>query len=258
MKIVLLGSGRLAWHLGPALQEAGAHILQVYSRDEQHAKNLAERLGVASSAQISQLSKLADLYIIAVSDIAIVDLAKELVVQISSLQKVVHTSGATPGTVLEPYFKQYGVFYPLHSFTKEKAVDFSKIPLCIDANESELARTLNQLAQKLGEEVYRLNDAQRAQLHLAAVFANNFVNHILGISHHILAEAGISKNILQNIIKETILKLESADAADSQTGPAIRGDWPTLVRHEKLLSNQPGALELYRKLSDSIIKSKKS
>lgn len=252
MQIVLIGAGRLAWHLAPALHEKGVEIIQVYSRQLMHAQALADRVGAAAFDTIESLSTQADLYIIAVSDHAIASVAEQLNT-IGIDAHVVHTSGATPGEILASFAQSYGVFYPLQSFSKAAQVDFTKVPFCISANQADLEELLWSLAQKLSPLIYQLNDEQRAQLHLAAVFANNFVNHLIGLSHDILEKAAIPKDILQNIIRSTILKLETHAAIDSQTGPAIREDLETLERHQALLSDQPLVLELYQKLSTHIV-----
>lgn len=254
MKIVLIGAGKLAWHLGPALQNAGAEIIEVYSRNWDNAKTLSSRVGALPFNEIGALSKTADLYLLAVADQAISTVAEQLKNKLGVQQNVVHTSGATPGTVLQAFSRTFGVFYPLQSFSKEVAVDFTKVPICVSANDASLERKLSDLARKLSPLVYELDDAQRAQLHVAAVFANNFVNHLVGISHDLLNKAAIPKDILQNIIRTTILKLESGQAKDLQTGPAIRRDWETLKRHEAMLADDSEVLEIYQKLSEHIRK----
>lgn len=254
MKIVLIGAGKLAWHLGPALQKAGADLVEVYSRKLENANALSSRVGALAFNQIDQLTKTADLYILAVADQAISTVAQQLSNKLGVHHNMVHTSGATPSLVLKEFAHSYGVFYPLQSFSKEIAVDFTKVPFCVSANDDVLKAKLLGLAQKLSPLVYELNDAQRTQLHVAAVFANNFVNHLIGISHDLLSEAAIPKNILQNIIRTTILQLETGQAKDLQTGPAIRRDWDTLERHQKLLVDQPDVLEIYKQISDKIIK----
>lgn len=254
MKIVLIGAGKLAWHLGPALQQSGAEILQVYSRTLAHAEKLGARMSVKACNQIHQLVPEADLYILAVADQAIQSVAQQINSECGIQQNLVHTSGATPESVFQGLAVSFGVFYPLQSFSKEVEVDFTKVPFCLSANRPELGSKLHSLASRLSPLVYQLNDDQRAQLHLSAVFANNFVNHLIGISHALLEEASIPRAILQNIIRSTVIQLESGDAKALQTGPAIRKDTDTLKRHEAQLATQPEILELYQKLSKHIIK----
>ena len=184
-------------------------------------------------------------------------MAQQLRIELGVQQNIVHTSGATPEAIFQGVATSYGVFYPLQSFSKEVEVDFTKVPFCVSANTPEQENKLHRLAMQLSPLVYQLNDDQRAQLHLAAVFAINFVNHLIGISHDLLAESAIPKDILQNIIRTTVIKLESGNAKELQTGPAVRKDKNTLKRHEARLENQPEILELYQKLTESIIKMKK-
>lgn len=254
MKIVLLGAGKLAQHLGPAFAKSGAEVLAVYNRHIASAKKLAAGLGPTTLAtdQWELLPGNADLYVLAVSDGAIPEVAQALSAAVGENLLVVHTSGATPSTVLADFFGQYGVFYPLQSFSEGRNVDFLEIPICIDASTPDLLASLSAVAKKISTKVYELTDEQRSQLHVAAVFANNFVNYLLGVSHQILQEAQIPKEILFRLIRETIEKLETGHAHAMQTGPAIRGDAATIARHEILLENKPEALAIYQLISQKI------
>jgi predicted short-subunit dehydrogenase-like oxidoreductase (DUF2520 family) len=256
MKVILLGAGKLANHLGPAFAKSGAEVLAIYNRHVASAKKLAKDLGSNTMAtdQLSELPSGADLYVLAVSDNAIAEVAKKLKSVHGPDIFVVHSSGATPSTVLADFFSKYGVFYPLQSFSEGREIDFSAVPICIHASNSLLMEQLTAFAKKISGKVYEVNDEQRSQLHVAAVFANNFVNHVLGISHQILEEADLPKSILFKLISETIQKLETGDAKSMQTGPAIRGDKGTMDRHEKWLKDYPDALDVYQLISSKIIK----
>lgn len=252
MKIVVLGAGRLAWHLVPALNAAGHEIEAIFNRSLSNALPIAEKVGAKTLNQLADLPQDADLYILAVQDSTIELIAQQLPALLKG-RRVVHTSGATPARVLARHCSDYGVFYPLQSFSKEKELDFRKIPLCIDAKYSETKEVLRELARSISDLVYEINDDQRAELHVAAVFVNNFVNHFYGIGQDWLQQHQIPFEILHPLIQNTAEKILSARASDLQTGPAIRRDWETIKRHESQLEQIPEYLELYKMLTQSII-----
>lgn len=254
MQIVLLGAGKLARHLGPALVQRGMNITAVYNRSLAAAELLAAQLGSATRAtdDLGQLPKVAHLYLLAVADQAIGSVAQQLAAHLGPDAPMAHTSGATSITVLEPFTTRFGGLYPLQSFSDHRAIDFAQIPFCVQASDPTLLDLLRAMAQKMSQQVYELDDTQRAQLHLAAVFANNFVNYLIGQSQQILAQAAIPKTILFNLIRETIEKLEVQDAASAQTGPAIRGDQATIEKHLQLLAANPSARVVYQLISEQI------
>lgn len=254
MKVVLLGAGRLAGHLGPALIKNGIDIVAVYNRRLDRARKLIInwKSNPLLTDRLEELPNDADLYFLAIADQAIADLAQQLSTHLGANLPLVHTSGATSSAVLQTATHRFGVFYPFQSFSAERSIDFKRIPLCIDASEPELRNQLLACAKKLSKLVYQLDDEQRAQLHVAGVFANNFVNHLIGQSHQLLAKAGISKTILFPLIRETIEKLEQQDAASAQTGPAIRGDENTIKRHLSLLDSDSASKEIYALLTEQI------
>lgn len=254
MKIVLLGAGKLAHHLGPAFAKKSIEIVAVYNRSLDRARQLAPRLGksVPVTDRLDELPRDADFYLLAVADQAIADLAAQLSNRFGPHLPLVHTSGATPSEVLRTASSRYGVFYPFQSFSPGREINFAQIPLCIHSEDEELLALLRAGAEKLSRQVYRLDDEQRAQLHVAGVFANNFVNHLIGQSHDLLAKAKIPKPILFNLIRETMEKLEQQDAASAQTGPAIRGDRETIAKHLALLDTNPAARAVYQLITQQI------
>ena len=251
--IVLVGSGRVAQHLGNRLIAKGLPVAQVLSRNRDHARALGESLHVAWSDRWSDALPDADWVLVAVRDDAIGAVAAQLAQYVSGAL-VTHTSGATPGSVLAPFFRRYGVFYPLQSFSAERTPDWSGIPFCVDASMERDIEFLETCAAKIGHRVYRTSDAQRAQLHVAAVFANNFANHCFAIAEKILREKGLPFELLHPLMEETLAKALQNSPEEMQTGPAIRGDVETIKRHLDLLNLHPEWQELYRKMSDSIRK----
>lgn len=250
-KIVLVGSGRVAWHLGKRLKAKGLPVAQVLSRNPEHARALGEALQTGWSDNWADVLPDADWLVVAVRDDAIGAVAEQLAAYVPGAL-VTHTSGATPGAVLAPHFKRYGVFYPLQTFSLERAPVWSKIPFCVDASTAPDIAFLEKTAARIGHRVYRVDDAQRAQLHVAAVFANNFANHCFAIAEKILREKDLPFELLHPLMEETLAKAIQNSPADMQTGPAVRGDAETIKRHLALLEQYPAWQELYRKMSESI------
>ena len=251
MKIVLVGAGRIAWHLGRRLKSKGFPIAQVLNRSEESAHALAATLGCPWSNQYAEALPDADWVLIAVRDDAIAAVAETLSRYVPGAL-VAHTSGATPGAVLAPYFERYGVFYPLQSFSKERSPTWSKIPFCLHANNEPDLALLRKVAKIVGNLVYTVNDAQRAQLHLAAVFANNFANHCFALAEHLLETQSLPFEMLHPLMEETLQKALADSPARMQTGPAARGDVDTMQRHLALLAPYPSLHTLYETLSKNI------
>jgi predicted short-subunit dehydrogenase-like oxidoreductase (DUF2520 family) len=255
--IVIIGSGRVATQLGLRLKERGLNIVQVYSRNLENAKKLSNTLLCNYTNDINEVIDDAHLYIVAVSDDAIVPLSEELSKHLKN-KLVVHTSGATESIVLAPYFENYGVFYPLQSFSGTKKIVWGKIPLCIDAPNKQNEILLKKLSKQIGTKTTLLNDTQKANLHVAAVFANNFTNHCLAIAEQILKEKQLPFNLLNPLISATFEKALHESPINVQTGPAIRGDLKTIKKHLNLLEKETFPYKIYQLMSESIVSDFKS
>ena len=251
MNIVLVGSGRIATHLGKRLKDKGMPIAQVLSRTAAHARALGEALQADWSDDWSELRQDADWIILAVRDDAIAEVGKQLA-RYAPGALVTHTSGATPGRVLAPWFERYGVFYPLQTFSAERMPLWSKIPFCVDAASGADLNFLKKVAKVIGNLVYQVDDEQRAVLHVAAVFANNFANHCFAIAEKILDEKNLPFELLHPLMEETLAKALLDSPARMQTGPAIRGDTDTIGRHLDWLKQHPAWHELYARMSENI------
>ncbi|MEJ7694804.1 DUF2520 domain-containing protein [Daejeonella sp.] len=250
MNIVLLGSGNVATHLGRAFKMAGQTIVQVWSRDVEHARELADTLASEAISDMDDINRTADLYIIAVKDNAIRELA--LTLNIGD-KLIVHTSGSTSLQALDGVSGHTGVFYPLQTFSKNKAVDFRQVPIAIEANNPEDLAAIRAIADRISERVTELNSAQRKALHVAAVFACNFTNHLISISQQLLEDENLDFDLLRPLIAETASKVQLYDPATVQTGPAVREDNEIINSHLEMLRDQPELQDLYRKLSQSIV-----
>ena len=250
-KIVIIGSGRIAWHLGKRLKGKGLPISQVVSRTAAHAEALAQTLHTQWTDDWANVLPDADWLLIAVRDDAIETVAAALA-PFAPEALATHTSGGTASSVLAPYFRRYGVFYPLQSFSLEHTPVWSKIPFCVDAQVEADVLFLKKIAKTIGNLVYRVNDEQRAALHVAAVFANNFSNHCFAIAEKLLDEKDLPFEMLHPLMEQTVAKALHDSPAKMQTGPAARGDVDTLRRHLELLKAHPDWQDLYRKLSANI------
>ena len=247
--IVILGSGNVATALGMSLKEAGLNIACVYSRSLAHAKELGDELQVAFTDRLQAIPADADLYILAVKDEAIGNVSEQL--NVNGL--VVHVSGNTSISVLNKH-KRSGVLYALQTFNKKIRPDLSKVPFLVEALLSEDESALTALARKLSSTVMPATSRQRQGLHVAAVFANNFTNHLLVISRQIMDKNRLPFDLLKPLIRQTIDNALINDPATVQTGPAIRHDQQTIQSHIQLLEADPDAEKIYRLITESIQK----
>ena len=249
MNIVIIGSGNVAAVLGRRFRSAGHVILQVVSRNAQAASELAYEWDSESANYMTLLNRDADLYVIAVADGAIAQVAADLHLPRAL---VVHTAASVSKEVLSEVSENYGVLYPLQSLRKEMDA-IPEIPLYIDASNERSLNKLSELVASLSPAVaLPASDDERVKLHLAAVFASNFTNHLYALAERYCKKEGIDYTQLYPLILETASRLRGAPAASLQTGPAIRGDEATIAAHLALLDKHPHLQKVYRLLSDSI------
>ena len=244
ISVVIVGSGNVATHLIQAFSQTDAiRLKQVYTRNLDDLDRLKEIVAVTNSIELLEE---ADVTIIAVSDDAIAEVSSQI-----QNSFVVHTSGNTAMQELKNTTRK-GVFYPLQSFSKEKPVDFTHIPLCLETEHSKDMPTLETLVNALGSTAYHINSEQRKNIHVAAVFANNFTNHMYQMAKEICDTHEIPFDILLPLIEETADKVKRLAPKDAQTGPAVRKDEKTIKNHLNLLDSSQK--ELYKHLTESIQK----
>ena len=250
MKIVLIGAGNLATHLGKALHAAGHDMLQVFSRTMQSAETLASLLDAEPLTDIAQVRDDADVYIFSVKDSALEQLISRLC---GDEEKVfLHTAGSMPMSVFEGVAQHYGELYPMQTFSKQREVDFSIIPCFVEANDEFAQKQIEGLAREISGRVYQLSSEDRKYLHLSAVFACNFANHCYAISQELLEEHGIPFDVMLPLINETAAKVHEMKPKDAQTGPAVRYDENVIGKQSKLLENHPHFKKVYDSMSKSI------
>ncbi|MHC2993584.1 hypothetical protein OB13_19115 [Pontibacter sp. HJ8] len=252
MKIALIGAGNVAWHMGKALQHAGHEVVAVYSPTEAHRQELARLLPPAIPVASPDLSATeAELILIAVPDAVLAAVAGA--VQVPAGAIVAHTSGSQPLSVLQQIpGARTGVFYPLQTFSRSKPVHFQTVPLLLESEDEHTLHTLQAVAATISREVHLVNSNKRKQLHLAAVFACNFTNHLLGISREILQQAELPPTLLQPLIQETIAKAAQQPPFQVQTGPAVRHDQNVIEEHLHMLQGHPLYRQVYQLLTNSI------
>lgn len=253
MQVSIIGSGNLAWHLAPALDNTDFAVREVYSRNPAHAAALVEKLyegEVKASLDFSTSSS--RIFILAVTDDVIEDIVQEIILPTDAI--LVHTSGSRPLSVLGyAATPNIGVFYPLQTFSKSKKVDFKEIPLFIESDNKETEKVLQKMARALGRDAVKITSHDRKALHVAAVFASNFTNHMLLLAQEIMKDNSLSFDWLKPLIAETINKSLSIGPENAQTGPAKRGDFEILDNHMLFLQSDPSVAEVYKLVSQHIV-----
>lgn len=249
MRISIIGSGNVATQIGLALEKAGHHIVEIAGRNPYKTQQLANLLNTAMSQSISEINTSVDLIVITVSDNSIEEVVHQLP---DNKAIVVHTAGSIPMMVLDK-FRHHGVIYPLQTLSIQKTIDMQKVPFLIESNDTATEKTLTKLTQTISQHVTYGTSNQRQQLHLAAVFACNFTNHLYAIAEELLKDQGLSFDLLLPLIDETTAKVHTLSPQESQTGPAIRQDTNVMQKHIDTLEKYPQYQDVYRQLSDSII-----
>jgi predicted short-subunit dehydrogenase-like oxidoreductase (DUF2520 family) len=254
MRITLIGAGRVATQLAKALHTQH-QIVQVYSRNLQHAQRVADKVHTQAIDQVEQLNSQTDLVIIAVSDQAIEPIIQSIKVYLPQCL-IVHTSGSTALSIIEHHHKRAGVFYPLQTFSFEREVNWSETPLFVEASQQQDVELLTTLANSLSNNVYQYSSKQRQTLHLAAVFACNFSNYCYDMAQQIVDAEQVDFSLLYPLMLETVDKATHNEPKQMQTGPAMRGDQNILNLHTQLLAafNRADLAQVYALMSEGICK----
>jgi predicted short-subunit dehydrogenase-like oxidoreductase (DUF2520 family) len=251
MKISIIGAGNVATNLALALKKAGHEIVQVYNRSDDAGKELAHTVAASFTSNAADLLD-ADVYLVAVKDDVIAEIAEHL----KLADKIVaHTSGTNSKDLLARASSSYGIFYPLQTMKKNSKVDFKSVPVLVEGNDETTVATLEALAKTISQNVHRVDEEQRKWIHVAAVFANNFTNHLYSVSESILLGHGLPFDILKPLIYRSIENLQQNSPAELQTGPAARGDMQTIEKHLMLLGDDVRLQKIYEILTQSIIAS---
>ncbi|SMP04677.1 Rossmann-like and DUF2520 domain-containing protein [Chryseobacterium profundimaris] len=245
MQIVIIGSGNVAYHLAKAFVLNNIPLAQIFGRNEEELRKISGELNIPYSTE--NLNE-ADLYIICVSDHSVEDVSK-MIIRKNCL--VAHTSGSLPKEILVGNYRKASL-YPLQTFSKSKTLDYSKIPFFIESENDEDRKTLFSIASKISENVMESTHEKRKYIHLTAVFACNFVNHLFTRAKEISDSQEIPFEYFLPLIEETIQKIYEMDPKAAQTGPAVRNDKRVLQLHEQLLKDE--SLQIYKTMNHSIQK----
>lgn len=253
IKIVFLGAGNVASHLAPALERSGVgQVSQVYSRTLDSAASLCAFLRSANPVcDVSQIETDADIYIVSLVDHAVGE-ALSAVPPTRRDPLWLHTSGSLSMEVLAGRSDSFGVFYPLQTFSKDRDVDMSQVPIFIEGNTPEVTERIRTMAETVSGKVYYADGDLRRRMHIAAVFACNFTNYMFTVADDLLRADGLSLEVLHPLLAETVRKAMTGLPERGQTGPAVRGDMVVVERHASMLPDD--LAEIYRLLSESIYK----
>jgi predicted short-subunit dehydrogenase-like oxidoreductase (DUF2520 family) len=247
--LTLVGAGNVAWHMGKALSQKGYVIKQVLDRTASSSKQLAEELKAESSGTPEDGIAGTDACLICVSDDAIASVIRHLKPGNCLLM---HTAGSVPLDVFRNSADNYGVLYPLQTFTKGRSLDYSQIPILTEANTPGNLSMINQIASSVSQHVMEADSTQRLFIHLAAIFASNFSNHMYALAEKLAGEHNMPFDLLKPLIAETTAKAMDMSPLKAQTGPALRGNVKVIEKHLELLKDHPQWKELYWMISESI------
>ena len=249
-RVSIIGSGNVAsWFAQVGFHE-GCLINQVYSRNIEHAKECAQWCMATPIDSLEELSPDSDIYIFAVKD----DCLSELVASIPfKMNLAVHTSGSVSKNIFKGYARRYGVLYPCQSISKESDFTKLKVPLCVEGNSAKTEDRLSYFASYWSDRVYSVSEQQRFQLHLAAIFANNYINALYDIAYGQMEAAGLDWELLLPLIENTAKKVREMTPRQAQTGPARRGDSVVINKQLAALRDYPQLQEIYSKMTDYII-----
>lgn len=250
--VSIIGSGNVAEALALSIAGAwGIELREVIARNIERGEQIARQASCDFVALGEPVAD-ADLYIIAVSDRAVAEVAEQA--ELPSESIVVHTAGSVECAVLGEGAR--GVFYPFQTFTAGRRVDMSEVPIFIEGSDEQTTLLLEEFAQQLTSKVYRADSARRREIHLAGVFACNFVNALYTIAaERLQQQEALPFEVLQPLILETAEKAaEAENPATVQTGPARRGDTQVMERHLTMLAEQPELQQIYKLLSQEIFK----
>ena len=249
MKIVMLGAGNVATHLSRTLQLSGFTIVQIYSKTKESAKLLSDLLIVDYTNRLEDVYRNADIYIYALKDSVLMSTISKLKIP-NAIH--IHTAGSISLKIFEGQVNQYGVIYPLQTFSKSKEINFKEVPLFVEGSDIETTNLLLTIANQLSEHCYIANSEQRKRLHLSAVFASNFTNLIYSLAEELVNDSNFSFDILKPLIAETADKIKYLSPAKAQTGPAVRFDNTIIDEHINILEQKTDLQNIYRDLSKMI------
>lgn len=249
-KIVILGSGNVAFHFCKAASISGLEIIQIFSRNLETASQLANMAGCKFTNNIEDLDNKADLFLFAMTDEANLKIIKSLKPFHDKI--MVHTAGSLSMNIFQDKTENFGVFYPFQTFSKNAKIDYSEIPICLEASNKTTLNKLIKLSEKLKAKHFLISEEQRKIIHISGVFACNFMNHCVSLGENILETNKIDKEILKALLRQSFEKILNNGAFVSQTGPAVRKDFETIEKQLNFLNEKELLSDIYKLMSKSI------
>jgi predicted short-subunit dehydrogenase-like oxidoreductase (DUF2520 family) len=251
MKIVFIGAGNLASCVSQEMQRVGMSIGQIYSRTREHAESLAKKVNCPWTTSLGDIIPDADLYIFSLKDTVL----SSVIPHIRPNNGLwVHTAGSIPMNIFEGHARRYGVFYPMQTFTKNRRIQLDGTPIFLEVSQPEDMKMLKKVAIALSGNAQEINSDKRKHIHLAAVFACNFTNHMYTLAAKLLEQQGISYEVLLPLIAETARKINDLPPREAQTGPAVRFEMEVINKQLQMLNGEPAMQTIYKLLSQSIYK----
>lgn len=250
MKVVFIGAGNVATHLASVMDSNGFEIVHIFSQTIESAQALSDKLSNKPiyTNIINEIDNKADLYIFSIKDSAL----QEVISQLEPNSGIwVHTAGSMSISVFEGFANRFGVIYPLQTFSKNKSIDWTNVPIFLEASDADTLQILRSVANKISNSVHELSSDKRKYVHLTGVFACNFTNYMYSVSADILQQAGLPFEVALPLIDETCAKVHSLSPREAQTGPAIRFDENVMNRHIDLIQDTK-LKEIYRLISEKI------
>jgi len=245
----MIGAGNVSTHISRHFHLAGHQISCIYSRTEASALQLAAELGVPGTSNVEDVPVDADFYLLCVPDRVALEVAEKFR-HTSGIW--IHTAGALSMNLFEGVFKQYGVLYPLQTLSQSRPLEPSQVPCLVEGSSPQVLASLMKLALSVYSSVEEVNSEKRLVIHTAAVFANNFTNHMVHIAKELISDQNIDPQMIEPILQETFEKIMALGTVEGRTGPAIRGDQITMNKHIELLKDHPEWEKLYTFISRDI------
>lgn len=234
-KITIIGLGNVGFHLAKVFAEKGYAIHQVFSSSANKEPDFVRAINAKIITKINQLDYSSDIFIFCLKDEVLPDILSQTSF---TNQLLLHTAGSIDMHIFKGKSKNYGVFYPLQTFSKSREIDFQTVPICVEGSNHETEKRIRNFAESISKKVVDINSLQRKYIHLAAVFASNYSNAMYAIAQEILKEHQMDFDIIRPLIKETAEKVMEILPDKAQTGPAIRNDNETLINHLALLNDE--------------------
>jgi predicted short-subunit dehydrogenase-like oxidoreductase (DUF2520 family) len=253
MNISIIGSGNVAWHLAKALKASGNNLWQITGRNENTVNEIATLVAAEPNYSFQKINTNSDLLLLCVKDDAIEQLASLLP---KTKGIVAHTSGFRSKNSLAACSENFGIFYPLQTMKKHVEISFETVPFLIEGNNTEVENELSTLAAQLSKSIHTVNELQRQYIHVAAVFANNFTNHLYELAENILSAQNLSLDLLRPLMAQSAANVQQFSPSKLQTGPAARKDFFTIEAHLKLLSSDIEMTKVYSIITESILRNK--